>query len=295
MSKAKMIIKKLFFISILILLGIALSYFTKKQEQIISSIKLETKSNALNPKILKAVSAGYSNILADIYWFELIQAADEKRWKDIGKSWLFYKINTVINLDTKFRAAYDFGILYLVIFKEDYEGSKVIIDKAIEAYPRQWQYPFVLGYSYIFEKPDMTEAARYFALAAEKPTAPKHIKLLASRLAARTGNFDFAISSLLTLKAGISSDTERAEIDKKIKAIIIERQYTEFEEQITKFKDTFKKNPKDISDLTNFALKTENKKLITSDPEGGLFFVTPNGKIANTKSKRIKVAGYDKN
>jgi len=287
----KKIFKNLSLIILLIVAGYFLDLTVTRLENISLNRKIETKSIPLSPELYKAVSGGFTNIIADLIWFEIIQNDDEKKLTGQGKSWFFYKLNSVINLDPDFRPPYEFAALVVGIIKEDYEGAEIIVQKAIEKFPLEWKFPFVLGYNYIYEQPDLYKAAQYFRLAAEKPNAPQHLVLLATRLAARTGSYDFAIDALVNLRNNAKDDKQKAQFEIKIRQIYIEKTWAGLENYLNEYKEKHKKNPKDIGAL----LKYFKLEINLNDPLGGTFFVDNNGKISNTKNPRLKVGGYDKN
>jgi hypothetical protein len=155
------------------------------------------------PGVVKLLSLGYENLMADMYWIETIQyyenCWDHKRFpKD-----LYAMTNFITDLDPNYCLAYFYGSLHLI---ENYGDQDEIIALLIkgsreDACPGYWRDPYLLGYYYAFELKDFESAAPWMRKTCElQPQAKKLYCGLASRMEAIRGEPEVGIELLREMK-----------------------------------------------------------------------------------------------
>lgn len=159
--------------------------------------------------VIEKMSAGFKYQAADSFWLRAVQDFDfcgEKinQSECKGKSWLYKMIDLTTTLDTQFREAYTFGGLALTVIISDYAGASAIFDKAVVEIQDDAFLSMAAGYHALYEEKNKSKAARLYAQA-YKNGAPSWTQVLAGRLAADSGDKDYAE---LILQQMIASSNE---------------------------------------------------------------------------------------
>ncbi|MBI1822881.1 MAG: hypothetical protein HYR80_02005, partial [Nitrospirae bacterium] len=147
-----------------ILLFIAIYYIQTESDQISGKM---SKANALSllPKgeLIKRVSLGYSSVMADLLWLEVVQAIGEKEPAESGYQWIYHATDVVTTLDPKFEYAYQIAGIALSALGKQYELSNQILLKGIRNRPDDWRIPYYLGFNYFFYLKDYQNDADYMS------------------------------------------------------------------------------------------------------------------------------------
>lgn len=155
-------------------------------------------------KNIQYFAFGFKINLASFLWLGVLQNSDYcerkiNKTQCVGKSWLFQKIDLATTLDPIFEPdMYRSGALALSIIISDIPGASIIFDKAVLQYPKNWPLLYASGYHSLFEEKNKTKAADLYFRAAQNG-APDWVHIMAGRLAAEGGEFDFAEKILQTM------------------------------------------------------------------------------------------------
>ncbi len=153
---------------------------------------------------IKHFSVGFQSLIASSLWMTFLQNSDycEKKTNQIecvGQSWLFQNLNLATELDPNLDSEmYRMGALALTIIISDYAGASIIFDKAVLKYPKECVLLYSDGYQAIFEEKNKVKAAELYFRAAQHG-APEWVHVMAGRLAAESGEFDYAERILQTM------------------------------------------------------------------------------------------------
>ncbi len=153
---------------------------------------------------IKYFSVGFKITLASALWLRILQNIDYceqkiNKTQCIGKSWLFKNLDLATDLDPIFESdMYRMGALALSILISDNEGALIIFDKGIKQYPNNWPLLYAAGYQAYFEEKNKKKASELYFRAAQNG-APDWVHVLAGRLAAEGGEFDYAEKILQTM------------------------------------------------------------------------------------------------
>lgn len=141
------------------------------------------------------LSLGFRNILADIYWMRAIvyYGGKKRAGSDRPNYDLLYPLlELVTSLDPHFRIAYRFGAVFLTESYPDGPGrpdlGMQLLQRGIERDSGRWTYYHDIGFIYYWWLRDLPNAAKWFALAAERPAAPEWLKPMAAVTLAEGGN-----------------------------------------------------------------------------------------------------------
>ena len=172
------------------------------------------------PPLLEHYTFGAKYQMSNVIWIRSLQDFDyceseiaERTCK--GQSWLFKMLQTVTNLDDRFRPAYYYGSLALTIIISDYEGASKMLDKGASLFPKDWQLQYLAAYHAMFEEKDNVKAAERFKQAADHG-APAWLYARATALYTEAGQKDMAKLLYENLKESIKDEKLLQRIEEKI-------------------------------------------------------------------------------
>jgi hypothetical protein len=170
----------------------------------------QAPKNYLAPPELKHFTFGYNEPIADFMWIRAIQDFDfcsEKINESDCKaqSWLYQMLHQITELSPNFRMPYATGGIALTVLINDYEGASKLFDKAVVAFPRDWQILSRAAYHAIYEEKNDLKAAKLLTLAADNG-GPSWYYSLAGRLYAEGGKLELGEALLKELEAGGQND-----------------------------------------------------------------------------------------
>lgn len=159
--------------------------------------------------LLKRVSLGYHNLLADTYWIRaVVFYGGQRRSASAGRdfSLLSPLLTFVTTLDPQFRVAYRFGAIFLTEAYPNGPGRPdlaiALLQRGLAANPARWEYALDIGFVYYWWLQDYRAAADWFKRAGELPGAAEWLAPLAATTLAQGG--DRQSSRLLWRQLGAS-------------------------------------------------------------------------------------------
>ena len=133
-------------------------------------------------KVLKIVSLGFDEVMADILYIRMLDYFATHVTSDRTYTWLYHMADLVTTLDPKFRFPYIFAGLILNLEANQHENARKIITKGMNEFPDYWYFPFLLGLNYFFHDADFKDAADSLERASMLPGSPKFLKSFAVKL-----------------------------------------------------------------------------------------------------------------
>lgn len=176
------------------------------------SIPLQEKSYTFNKTVLKLFTLGNRRLVSSFIWTKTLIDSDIVHVKDENKSWMFYKFDTIADLDPYFYENYLFGGIYLSIIKDDTHGAAEIFERGLKHYPKDYQLLYNSGFNYYFEMGNKKKAMEKYYLLLDNPWSkqftilPRLIARLAREEADDQVAFNFLYSSYKTMADGILKD-----------------------------------------------------------------------------------------
>lgn len=165
--------RKIFYI---ILIFIAVIVFSLKLNQVSEKKEKLQIKYILKPSVLKILSLGNEELLADILWLDFIQIYGYH----IQNQTKFYNmdliLNAIITVDPYFLHAYTFGSLSLAYHTGKYKEAEMLIWKGILNNPDKWEYLFWYGFLNYTVFKRYFKAGKFFWLASLKKGAPDMTK-----------------------------------------------------------------------------------------------------------------------
>jgi len=238
-------------------------------------------------EVLKRVSFGYEQIVADVIWIRLIQVFGNRVVEDVEYDWIFRALDTVTTLDPQFVEAYEAGGLVLTVMADHVDQSNFILEKGIRADLREWKIPFLLGFNYFNFLQNYQKAAQYLELATEYPGHPKWLPLLVAKLHVQAHAPDVALEFLVRVYENTHDAGLRQQLDIRMKEVLVERDLILLEQTISRYRNRFREFPDTLGGLVEKGLISK----VPLDPFGGGYeFDSVSGAVmSTTRPDRMQV------
>ena len=145
--------------------------------------------------LLKRMSLGFQNVVADTYWIRAVVYYGSKRravdgHRDFGL--LDPLLTFVTTLDPQFKVAYRFGAIFLTEAYPNGPGrpdlAVALLQRGLAATPTAWEYAHDIGFVYYWWLEDYKAAAHWFAKGGQLPGAPSWLAPLAATTLAQGGD-----------------------------------------------------------------------------------------------------------
>jgi hypothetical protein len=135
--------------------------------------------------LLKRVSLGFENVMADAYWIRAVVYYGARRQMERPDFSLLDPLLTfVTTLDPQFRVAYRFGAIFLTEAYPSGPGRPdlaiALLQRGLAANPNVWEYMHDIGFVYFWGLRDYTSAAHWFERGSKLPGAPIWLAPLAA-------------------------------------------------------------------------------------------------------------------
>lgn len=143
-----------------------------------------------NEKLLDGFTAGMSGVVADLLWIQCIQYTAEQFRGDFKFVWLDHMLKTITRLDPYFTDVYQWGGVFLAMLKHDDDASINLLKSGIPHNPTSWQLPFEIARTYVLNRKDEVNGARYMAMAAATGDPPQFVIDWAKNLQKRHNMYD---------------------------------------------------------------------------------------------------------
>lgn len=135
---------------------------------------------------MRALSLGYNELLADLYWLAFVQYVGDVSRRQLDQSSESEAfLNLITGLDPTFVKAYYFASFIVGGDLRLPHRASIIIDRGIEANESNWYLPFIGGINQYLNAGDEVKAASFYRLAASYPNAPDWLNRQASILEAK--------------------------------------------------------------------------------------------------------------
>ncbi len=129
---------------------------------------------------LKQAALGEATAWSDLLWLRAVQYYGQHRQVDNDFTKMAHVFDIITTLDPRFRSAYLFGGTSLCQEGRQFEAGVKLLEKGMRANPRDWSYPFELGFVHYVGKKNLTRATFDFAQAARQPGAPDYCQRFAA-------------------------------------------------------------------------------------------------------------------
>lgn len=216
-------------------------------------------------EVLRPILMGHHHLGADLLWLRVVQVLGDRVVTAKDYEWLYHAIDVVTTLDPQYTYAYDAGGTVLAELGLRVDLSNRLLQKGVEANPRVWRLPFVLGFNYFFHLHDYVKAGEYMAQAARIPGHPFYVDTLAARLYVEGGSPALALQYLDAMIRQTAEPQLRAIYIEKYKEVLIVRDLRVLDDAVAEYRRSRGKLPERLKDLVTADLLSG----IPDEPFGG--------------------------
>lgn len=151
-------------------------------------------------RVLRSLSLGWYSLSADLLFIRANVYYGHHVLGDEKLPWLDAFIDTLLDLDPDFRAAYFWSALVAKsrgrivdsVPQRYLEGSTEILKRGYRRFPGDYRFPMRIGFNYYYEMGQLAPALPYFEKATRLPGAPRWLKQKLADLYNKRGRLDLA-------------------------------------------------------------------------------------------------------
>jgi hypothetical protein len=135
-------------------------------------------------EVLRPMSLGWQNVLADILWFRAISYFGEHFRSDRTYPWLAQMCDLVTDLDPRAEHVYRFAGFVLPWEANQADAGIRLLEKGARQVPDSWMLEYFTGFQYYFFKNDYSKALVHLRRAAQLPGVHPSVPALIAVLSA---------------------------------------------------------------------------------------------------------------
>lgn len=219
---------------------------------------------------------GHRNAGGHLMWFKTINYFGKHFATDRDLQWLPHLCSLAVTLNPKARHPYQFCANMLSWEANNPKGAVTVLDRAVEAFPTDWFFLYLRGFTKLYFLKDSIGARNDFILSARQEKAPPLVARLAAKQMAQTDAPEAAIEFLQGMLATERDPRARAALLLRLKDAIRGRDIALLQQAITKYKQKTGNVPDTLEDLVNSGIVTS----LGNDPDGRKYMLDKNsGKI----------------
>ena len=212
-----------------------------------------------SPKILKAMSLGYTGLVADVYWTRAVQYFGEKHRARANQYRLLAPLlDITTTLDPHLIVAYQFGSVFLAQKPPEGAGEPdkavQLIEHGIRENPDTWQLYYELGFLQYMELHDEAAAARTFERGSRIPHAHPFLKILAASMAQHAGEREMARMLWTTTYETTDDALIKQNAFQHLRALKVDDDVTKLEAKVEQFKTRSGRIPQSMTELVQTGL-----------------------------------------
>jgi len=204
-------------------------------------------------RTLKAVSFGYSSLLADIIYIWAIQYYSDPSIGD-RFSRLDHIFGVISDLDPKYSEPYLIGALIAAYEARDPGLALKVLDRAMDKNPDDWIYPFEAGHYAQMMMKDYRLAQDYYRRAMELPGAPDIARRLYANALFRSEDLDSAWKTWLEVYTTATDDRIRKIASNHLYQVKASLDTRLINEAVARFRDRFGRPPLSLEQLVSSGL-----------------------------------------
>lgn len=250
----------------------------RKADAARKAIKAEAVLYFPNERLLKSFTCGQSSVVADILWLKCIQYTSKEFHGDFKFELLDRMLGTITRLDPYFIDAYKWGGIFLAMLKRDNDASINLLTRGIEKNPASWELPFEIARTYILNRHDDVEGAKWMATAAATGSPPQFVIDWAKNLQQKHNLNDVERQMWREILQNSSDANMRQTAQRRLIEVDIREITGLLEKAVEKYTETKGAAPASIDDLVSAGLVAGTPV----DPLGGKFFINQKGSVQNT-------------
>ncbi|MDQ6966487.1 MAG: hypothetical protein Q9M23_06155, partial [Mariprofundaceae bacterium] len=232
---------------------------------------------------LDAIALGYRNLFAEVLWIRTLS------WfgghvSDADYSYLGSLLQAVTQLNPRAEHAYYMAGAVLPWNTGNTQLSAPLLEKAMQAFPEDWRWPYYRGFNAYWFNHDHALAGRLLTQAASLSGAPPLVMSLSLRMQVTAGELDTALLFVQQLLQEKQDNHIRGQLEHLHASIETEKVMRALDAQLASLAQRFH-DARDLMQLREAGIRFPAKL-----PDGGHIIVLQNGEPASSASgKRFRV------
>jgi hypothetical protein len=231
--------------------------------------------------LLRPLSLGYHNVLADILWFRAISYFGKHYRSDRTYPWLAHICDLVTDLDPRAEHVYQFAGLILPWEAGEVDAGIRILEKGVRAIPDSWGLAYYLGFTHFFFKNDSDVAAAHLQRAVRLPGAHPGVARLATIVTTEASGPETAMAFLRDLEQNLDSEQVRRVIHRNMQESAAAVALRHLDSQIVAYTKATGRAPQTLNEMIDAGFLQE----VPRDPMGGHFEIGSDGRARSSTGK----------
>ncbi|MGH9509154.1 MAG: hypothetical protein ACRD2Q_01715 [Terriglobales bacterium] len=252
----------------------------RRLDQIRMGATLEEVLYMPSVKVLRAMSLGYTGLMADIYWTRTVQYFGRKHKERSERYDLLPKLLEITtDLDPQLVVAYKYGSVFLAQPPPEGAGmpdlAAEFVEKGIRENPNDWQLYYHLGFIHFIERRDYKAASQAFERGSKVPGAHPWMKVMAAAMAQYAGERDVARRLWEYIYESTEDKFMRQNAVKRLRALNVDDAITALEQVVATYRERSGRPPGSWSEL----VQAGYLRGVPIDPLGYPLKLMPDGRI----------------
>ncbi len=205
-------------------------------------------------KVIKALSLGYTGLMADLYWTRVVQYFGGKHHERSEEYKLLAPLLEITTtLDPHLLVAYEYGAIFLAQRPPegagDPQAAAALVKKGIRENPEAWRLWYSLGYIYFDEMHDSKAASDAFLEGSKVPGALPWMKVMAAALAQHAGEAETARYLWTQIYNSSDNPDIRANAVKRLIALRVDQEVERLQSVVSRFESETSTMPESFLQL----------------------------------------------
>lgn len=243
------------FLVILLILSCSIFMSLKVKTDNISRDKIPGSSIIYIPsgQYLKFATFGNSSLLADLIYVWAIQYYSDYTIPDMYE-YLDHIFSIINELDPSYLDPYDIGAVIAAYEAEDLDLALKILDRGLEKNPEQWFFPYMAAHYAQMIKKDHKLAQEYYKKAMNIEEVPPIVERLYANAIFKSMDYKRALQTWLEIHKTAKDERIKKIASNHIYNITTTIDIKKINEAIEKFKESYGRNPMELSQLVRAGL-----------------------------------------
>ena len=174
---------------------VATSFLNKKMFDEHQQYEYVFNYNFLTPTTVSNIHMGYQNLWAQLLWIKVLAYFGSHLEKS-NYRYIAQRLTLITILNPKSEHAYYMAASILPWGTGNTRLSRPLLEKAMREFPKNWLWPYYLGFHAYWFDNDTTTAIHYLNIAASLPNVHPMVKELSLRMLSTNGKITTAIAFL---------------------------------------------------------------------------------------------------
>lgn len=207
-------------------------------------------------KTLRILSFGFQNLVADMLFIWSIQFYSTYYLTN-SYNYIEHVFNTITDINPQFEEPYIVGSWIMALEVRDIKMAMRLLQKGSANMPDKFIFDYECGFYAYKNLKDYALAEKFFARAASKPGAPSHVVRKRAHMVYMEDNLNYAYQLWMDIYKKAKDRLELTVARNHLNQIKFEMDKKFLDQQITRFKQKYKRFPYQLAELKETGLVKE--------------------------------------